>query len=180
DTALVGRVARAAARETRSRGIRQALSPVINLANDSRWGRVEETYGEDPWLTTQMGVTFVQAFENAGIVTTPKHFVANVGDGGRDSYPIDWSRRLLEEIHFPPFKAAVQQGHARSVMAAYNSVDGSPATASRWLLTAVLKKEWGFSGFVIADAGATGGANVLHFTSPDYATSAKLALDAGL
>src|SRR6185295_5066872 len=106
DTALVGRVARAAARETRSRGIRQALSPVINLANDARWGRVEETYGEDPWLTSQMGVAFVQAFENAGVVATPKHFVANVGDGGRDSYPIDWSTRFLEETHFPPFKAA--------------------------------------------------------------------------
>ena len=180
DTRLMRNVAGAIARETGSRGIRQVLSPVLNIASDARWGRVEETYGEDPCLVTRMGLAFIQPFEAAGIVTTPKHFIANVGDGGRDSYPIDWSERLLEELHFPPFKAAIQIGHARSVMAAYNSVDGSPATANRWLLTHKLREEWGFQGFVIADAGATGGANVLHFTSPDYATSAKLALEAGL
>lgn len=180
DTVLVRRVASAIAEETRSRGIRQVLSPVLNIASDVRWGRVEETYGEDPWLVTQMGLAFIEPLETAGIVTTPKHFVANVGDGGRDSYPIEWSKRLLAEVHLPPFMAAIQRGHARSVMAAYNSVEGTPATASAWLLTTKLREEWGFAGFVVADAGATGGANVLHFTSPDYATSAKLALDAGL
>src|SRR5438874_12232165 len=90
DTALVGRVAAAIASETRSRGIRQVLSPVVNIANDVRWGRVEETYGEDPYLASRMAVAFVGAMERAGIVATPKHFVANVGDGGRDSYPIDF------------------------------------------------------------------------------------------
>lgn len=180
DTGLVADVARAVAVETRSRGIRQVLSPVLNIATDVRWGRVEETYGEDPLLVTLMGLAFIQPIESAGVVTTPKHFVANVGDGGRDSYPIDRNRRLMGEIHFPPFRAAIQIGHARSVMAAYNSVDGQPATANPWLLTQKLRDEWGFSGFVIADAGAAGGANVLHFTSPDYATSAKNALAAGL
>ena len=180
DTSLVGRVARAAARETRSRGIRQALSPVINLANDARWGRVEETYGEDPWLTSQMGVAFIQAFENANVVATPKHFVANVGDGGRDSYPIDWSARFLEETHFPPFRAAIDRGRARSVMSAYNSVDGSPATQNRALLNGKLKRDWGFTGFVISDAAATGGATVLHHTEASTATATKNALDAGL
>lgn len=180
DTSLVGRVARAAARETRSRGIRQALSPVINLANDARWGRVEETYGEDPWLTSQMGVAFIQAFENANVIATPKHFVANVGDGGRDSYPIDWSARLLEETHFPPFKAAIDRGRARSVMTAYNSIDGSPATQNRALLNGKLKRDWGFTGFVISDAAATGGATVLHHTEASTATATKNALDAGL
>lgn len=180
DTAIVGRVAQAIARETITRGIRQVLSPVLNIATDVRWGRVEETYGEDPFLTTAMGVAFIQPFETAGIVTTPKHFVANVGDGGRDSYPIDWSARLLREVHFPPFQAALQQGHARSVMASYNSVDGLPATASPWLLTEVLRKEWGFAGYVFGDAGATGGANVLHFTSRDYTESTARAVNAGL
>ena len=180
DTALVAGVASAIAREARSRGIRLALSPVLNIANDVRWGRTEETYGEDPLLASAMGLAFVQSFERAGVVTTPKHFVANVGNGGRDSYPIDWSARLLDEVHFPPFRAAVQAGGARAVMAAYNSVDGSPATASRWLLTRTLKDSWGFSGVVIADAGGTGGANVLHGTSPDYETSGQLALEAGL
>ena len=180
DTGLMAGVASAIARETRSRGIRQALSPVLNIASDVRWGRTEETFGEDPYLASAMGLAFVRPFERAGVITTPKHFVANVGDGGRDSYPIDWSARRLEELHFPPFRAAVRAGGARAVMASYNSVDGSPATASRWLLTRTLKESWGFPGVVIADAGGTGGANVLHGTSPDYETSGRLALEAGL
>jgi len=180
DTALVGRVARATAREAGSRGIRQVLSPVINLATDVRWGRVEETYGEDPVLTSLMGVAFVSAFETAGIVATPKHFIANVGEGGRDSYPIDFSKRLLEEMYYPPFEAAISRGHARSVMSAYNSVDGSPATQNRALLTDKLKRDWGFRGFVISDAAATGGATVLHHTEATTATATKDALDAGL
>jgi len=180
DTALVARAARAIARETKSRGIRQVLSPVINIANDARWGRVEETYGEDPLLTSRMGVAFVGAFESAGVVATPKHFIANVGEGGRDSYPIDLDQRLLDEIYFPPFKAAIDLGHARSVMSAYNSVNGDPATQNHALLTDKLKREWGFSGFVISDAAATGGATVLHHTEASTATATKDALDAGL
>jgi len=180
DTALMGRVAGAIARETRGRGVRQVLSPVINVANDVRWGRVEETYGEDPYLTTAMGLAFIRAFERSGIVATPKHFVANVGDGGRDSYPIDHSARLLEEVFFPPFEAAVRDGGARSVMTAYNSVDGLPATQNPWLLRTTLKGEWGFRGFVISDAGATGGATVLHLTEPNTRVAAQHALEAGL
>lgn len=180
DTALVGRVAAAIARETRSRGIRQVLSPVVNIATDQRWGRVEETYGEDPVLASKMAVAYVRAAEGAGIIATPKHFVANVGQGGRDSYPIDVSRRLLEEVHFPPFRAAIERGGARSVMTAYNSVDGSPATQSRALLNGVLKGEWGFAGFVISDAAATGGATVLHHTEASTATATKNALESGL
>jgi beta-glucosidase len=180
DSGLVARVAAAIARETRSRGIRQVLSPVLNLASDVRWGRVEETYGEDPYLAALLGAAFVTEFERAGIVATPKHFVANVGEGGRDSYPIDRSERTLEELFFPPFKTAIQAAGARSIMTAYNSVDGSPATQNRWLLTTKLKREWGFTGFVISDAAATGGATVLHHTEPNTATAAKDALEAGL
>ena len=179
DTALVGRVARAIARETRSRGIRQVLSPVVNIANDVRWGRVEETYGEDPHLSSQMSRAFVRAFESVGVITTPKHFVANVGDGGRDSYPIEHGERMLEELFFPPFVAALDEG-ARSIMTAYNSVDGAPATQNAWLLNEKLKREWGFRGFVISDAAATGGATVLHMTEPNTPTAAKHALEAGL
>ncbi|HSL71349.1 MAG TPA: glycoside hydrolase family 3 N-terminal domain-containing protein, partial [Longimicrobiales bacterium] len=179
DTALVARVANAIARETRSRGIRQVLSPVVNLASDVRWGRVEETYGEDPYLSSRMAEAFVRSFEQAGIVTTLKHFVANVGDGGRDSYPIDYSPRLLAELHFPPFRAALRAG-ARSVMTAYNSVDGTPATQNRWLLTDHLKRAWQFGGFVISDAAATGGATVLHLTEPNTPTAAQHAFMAGL
>ena len=180
DTLIASRVAQAAARETRSRGIRQALSPVVNIATDVRWGRVEETYGEDPYLSTVFGDLFVRAFEQAGVVATPKHFVANVGDGGRDSYPIDLSVRQLDELHFPPFESAVRNAGARSIMTAYNSVDGSPATQNRWLLTDVLRRDWRFRGFVISDAAATGGSTVLHYTEPNTPAAAKHAWESGL
>jgi beta-glucosidase len=180
DTALVGQVATAIGRETRSRGVRQILSPVVNIATDVRWGRVEETYGEDPYLSSRMAVAFVGALERNGIVATPKHFVANVGDGGRDSYPIDISRRLLDELHFPPFRAAIVEAGARSIMTSYNSVDGDPATQSRALLTDKLKHEWGFGGFAISDQSATGGSTVLHHTEQSTATATVDALNAGL
>ncbi len=180
DTTLVGEIARAIAAETRSRGIRQVLSPVLNLASDVRWGRVEETYGEDPWLVSRMGNAFVAGFERSGVIATPKHFVANVGAGGRDSYPIAWGRRELEERFFPPFASAIRDAGARSVMTAYNSVDGTPATQNRWLLTEILKRAWRFPGFVISDAAATGGAVVLHHTEPSTPVAAKHALEAGL
>ncbi|MFI5311508.1 MAG: glycoside hydrolase family 3 N-terminal domain-containing protein [Gemmatimonadales bacterium] len=180
DTALVSNVAGAIAREAGSRGIRQVLSPVVNVVRDVRWGRVEETYGEDPFLTSAMGRAFIGPFERSGIIATPKHFVANVGDGGRDSYPIEYSQRLLEEVYFPPFKSAVRDAGVRSVMSSYNSVDGDPATQNRALLTDVLKRDWGFRGFVISDAAATGGATVLHHTEENTASAAKHAFEAGL
>lgn len=180
DTTLVAAVAQAIAMETKTRGIRQILSPVVNIARDVRWGRTEETYGEDPYLTTRMGVAFMQSFEKLGVITTPKHFVANVGDGGRDSYPIHFNERLMEEIYYPAFKAAFHEAGAQSVMTAYNSYDGRPCTASDRLLNKKLKEEWGFQGFVISDAGATGGANVLHFTTQNYAESTADAIENGL
>ena len=180
DTDLMSEVAYAIALEARSRGIRQVLSPVINIARDVRWGRTEETYGEDPFLTSAMGVAFISEFEKLGVITTPKHFVANVGAGGRDSYPINFNERLMDEVYFPAFKAAVQKAHAASIMISYNSYNGTPCTANNWLLNIKLKKDWGFKGFVISDAGAIGGANDLHFTSHNYTESTKKAIDAGL
>lgn len=180
DTELMGRVATAIATETRLRGIRQVLSPVVNLASDVRWGRTEETYGEDPWLSTEMGLAFTGPFERMGVLTTPKHFVANVGDGGRDSWPIHFSDRYLEESHFLPFRALVDRGGVGSIMTAYNSVDGRPASAHGRLLLDKLKGEWGFQGFVISDAGAVGGALVLHGTAADYPGSGEQAIQNGL
>ncbi|MBT4969281.1 MAG: glycoside hydrolase family 3 protein, partial [Bacteroidetes bacterium] len=167
NTNLMRNVAHAIAMETKTRGIRQILSPVLNIARDVRWGRTEETYGEDPFLATQMAVSFISEFENLGVITTPKHFIANVGDGGRDSYPIHFNERLLEEIYFPAFKASFQKANAWSVMTSYNSLDGRQCSANDCLLNKKLKDEWGFKGFVISDANAVGGANVLHFTSKD-------------
>jgi beta-glucosidase len=180
DTTLMGKVVGAIATQAKIRGIRQILSPVINIASDVRWGRTEETYGEDPFLTSEMGVAFVDAFERMGIITTPKHFVANVGAGGRDSYPIHDDERYLDEIFFPPFKAVIQRAGAQSVMTAYNSLDGTPCTSNNWLLNKKLKQEWGFKGFVISDAAAVGGANVLHYTAKDYPDAGRQAIDGGL
>ncbi|MCD0456888.1 glycoside hydrolase family 3 C-terminal domain-containing protein [Chryseobacterium sp. LC2016-27] len=177
---LMKEVSTAIAKESKLRGIRQILTPVVNLASDVRWGRTEETYGEDPFLTSVMGVNFVSSFENMGIITTPKHFLANVGEGGRDSYPIHWSKRYLEETHLIPFQKAFNQGKSRSVMTSYNLLDGRPSTANHWLLTEKLKKEWNFKGFVISDASAVGGANVLHFTAKDYDDASAQAINAGL
>lgn len=179
DTLLMQKVATAIAIETKARGIRHILSPVVNLATDVRWGRVEETYGEDPYLTTQMGLAFVRAFEQRGVVTTPKHFAVNHGEGGRDSYPIHYNERLLEETYLAPFKALVQEGGARSLMTAYNSLDGSPCSANDWLLNKKLRQDWGFRGFTLSDAGATGGANVLHFTAANYAQAGKQSVENG-
>lgn len=180
DTKLMHDVATAIAKETKLRGIRHILTPVINLANDVRWGRTEETYGEDPHLTSQMGLAFVSGFEKQNIITTPKHFLANVGEGGRDSYPIHWSKRYLEETHLVPFKTAFKQGKSRSVMTAYNFLDGRPSTANYWLLTEKLKGEWNFDGFIISDASAVGGPTVLHRTASTYEDASAQAMNAGL
>jgi beta-glucosidase len=180
DTPLMHRVSEAIALECRSHGIRQVLSPVVNIASDVRWGRVEETYGEDPYLSSEMAVAFVSEFEKLDVITTPKHFIANVGDGGRDSYPIEYNERLLREIHLPPFEACILRGGSRSTMTSYNSLDGTPCTANDWLNNRLLKGELEFTGFVISDACAVGGAMVLHFTAKDYAESVVQALNGGL
>lgn len=180
NTGLMFNVASSIATESKTRGIRQILSPVVNLASDVRWGRTEETYGEDPFLSSQMGVAYVSAFEKLGVITTPKHFIANVGAGGRDSYPVQFSERYLNELDFQPFMACFSTGNSRSVMTSYNSLEGSPCTANDRLLNQILKHDWGFKGFVISDASAVGGANVLHFTASGYADATANAINNGL
>ncbi len=180
DPLLVQSAAVQIAREARLIGIRQVLSPVLNLASDVRWGRTEETFGEDPYLASQMGLAFVRPLEAAGVVCTPKHFAVNVGAGGRDSYPIGLSERNLYMSHYRPFLSAFHEGKARSVMSAYNSFDGSACSASEKLLNKTLKTDWGFRGFVISDANAVGGELVLHRTASTYNESGKHALSAGL
>lgn len=180
DVELIERAATHIAMETKARGIRQILSPVVNLASDVRWGRTEETYGEDPYLSAKMGYAFMHAFESNGVITTPKHFLANVGDGGRDSYPIHQSTWYLERTQLVPFETAIKKAGARSIMTAYNSLNGAACSSNEWLLTKKLKKEWGFEGFVISDANAVGGELVLHRTANDYAESGVHAINAGL
>ncbi|MFC1725401.1 glycoside hydrolase family 3 C-terminal domain-containing protein, partial [candidate division KSB1 bacterium] len=127
-----------------------------------------------------MGVAFVQSFEKSGVIATPKHFVANTGDGGRDSYPVHFSERLLNEVYFPAFRACIEEAGAQSVMTAYNSLDGAPCTASDYLLNRILKDVWGFKGFVISDASAVGGILDLHHTVSNREESAEQAIENGL
>lgn len=180
DPDLVYRVAKATAKETRARGIHQCLSPVVNIVRDIRAGRTEESYGEDPYLTSAMGAAFCRAMREEGVIATPKHFVANfVGDGGRDSNEIHFSELILREVYFPGFKACIKAG-ALSVMAAYNSLDGIPCSSHRWLLTHVLRHEWGFEGFVVSDYGSVTGIPYKHYVVETPEAAAKLALEAGL
>ena len=180
DPELVYKVAKAIAKETRVRGIHQCLSPVVNIVRDVRAGRTEESYGEDPFLTAVMGAAFCRALREEGVIATPKHFVANfVGDGGRDSNEIHFSQRILREIYFPGFKACVRAG-ALSIMAAYNSLDGIPCSSNRWLLTEVLKEEWGFEGFVVSDYNSVTGILYKHCVAETKEEAAKLAIEAGL
>ena len=181
DPALLEEVAQAIGRETRARGIRQLLSPTINIARDPRCGRTEETYGEDPLLAAEMAVAFVRGVQSQGVVTTPKHYAANfVGDGGRDSNAIHFSERLMREIYFPAFEAAVRRGGALSIMAAYNSFDGLPCSCNPWLLTEVLREEWGFQGYVVSDYDSVIHILEKHQVAADKKETSKRAVEAGM
>jgi len=178
---LIYQVVTAIGKETRSRGIHQVLSPTINIARDPRCGRTEETYGEDPYLASRMAVAYIKGVQEQGVISTPKHFVANfVGDGGRDSYPIHFSERLLREIYFPAFRASIEEAGALSLMAAYNSLDGIPCSSNKWLLTRILRKEWGFKGYVVSDYFSVLHLMTKHKVAESKAEAAKLSLEAGL
>jgi len=147
------------AEEARVRGTHQALTPVVDVARDPRWGRVEETFGEDPYLVTQLGIASVRGFQGDAsfrdkkrIIATLKHFAAHgQPESGINCAPANVSTRLLRETFLYPFKEAIQKSGAISVMASYNEIDGVPSHASEWLLRDVLRKEWGFKGFVVSD-----------------------------
>jgi beta-glucosidase len=174
------RVGIAAARETRAVGVRQVFAPVVNVSRDPRWGRTEEGYGEDPFLNACMGVAWTKAFEETGVVSSPKHYVDNYGDGGHDSYPSNMSWRTLREVFLEPFRACVEEGGARSIMAAYNTIDGTPCSSNKILLTDILRNEWGFKGFVISDYSGIPGVHNPHKVAQSYAEGQAQCFEAGL
>lgn len=146
--------------EARATGVDMILAPVLNLARDPRWGRVVETYGEDPYLAAQLGLSYIQGAQgmsfdtNHTVIAEPKHFAAyGAPEGGTNTSPVDMGARELHMIMLRPFRTAVRQGHIMSVMAAYNEIDGIPMTDNPYLLKTVLRKEWGFRGFVLSDLG---------------------------
>jgi beta-glucosidase len=161
-------------------------SPNINIFRDPRWGRGQETYGEDPFLTGKMGVAFVSGVQDGDLnhlraVATSKHFAVHSGpETLRHGFNVDPSPRDLEETYLPAFRATVTEGHVQSVMCAYNSIDEWPACTNKMLLKEHLRDAWGFNGFVVSDCGAIVDINNGHKKTADVEHSAALALDAGV
>ena len=181
DLNLMGEIADAIGKETFSRGVRQVLDPVLDLARDPRHGRMEETYGEDPFLAACFGVEYIKGVQKNGVICTPKHFLANfAGEGGRDSRNIAISERELREIHMVPYKAAIVEAGALSLMTAYNAIDGVPCSANHWLLTDILRNEWGFAGFTVSDWSAVNQTFDHHKITNSLAESAIICSKAGL
>lgn len=159
DPELVRRLFEMTAAEARARGTHQALTPVVDVAREPRWGRVEETFGEDPYLVSRLGIAAVQGFQGDAtfqdkqhVIATLKHFAAHgQPESGTNCAPVNVSERILREVFLYPFKKALEEGGAISVMASYNEIDGVPSHANKWLLRDLLRKEWGFTGYVVSD-----------------------------
>jgi beta-glucosidase len=180
DDEFYGQVSAAIAKEIKAVGVRQVYAPVVNISRDPRWGRTEEGYGEDVHLNSRMGVAYTKALETGGVVASPKHYVDNYGDGGHDSYASNTSWRVLREVFLEPFRACVEEGGARSIMASYNSVDGIPSSANHRLLTDILRNEWNFKGYVVSDYWGVHGVHNPHRIAGSYAEAQALCLEAGL
>src|SRR5258705_5079998 len=188
NTDLISKVFTAAALETRARGSHQVLGPNLDVAREPRWGRTEETYGEDPYLVSRMAVAVVKAIQGQGptvdnehVIATAKHFAAHgQPEAGTNVAPANYSERVLREVFFPSFEAAVKEAGILSVMASYNEIDGVPSHANKWLLGKVLREEWGFKGNVVSDYYGITQLQELHHVAGDKADAAKLAIEAGV
>jgi beta-glucosidase len=160
-------------------------SPNINIFRDPRWGRGQETYGEDPVLTGRLGAAFIRGLQGADpahpkVIATPKHFVVHSGpEAGRDSFDVDVSPRDLEATYLPAFRMAVTEGKAQSLMCAYNAIHGVPVCASSPLMIDRLRRDWGFTGFTVSDCDAVANIHLFHFSQPDPAHAAAAALKGG-
>ena len=180
DEELYNRVGQAVGKELRAVGVRQVYAPVVNITRDQRWGRTQESYGEDVLMNSLMGVAYVKGLEGEGVVASPKHYVDNYGEGGHDSFASMTSWRALREVYLEPFRACVQDGGARGIMASYNSVDGVPSSCNSVLLKDILKDEWGFKGIVVSDYGGVEGVSGAHKMAPTNEDALALCLENGL
>ena len=181
DPDLVARMSARIGADMRSLGVHQGLAPVLDVVRDARWGRVEETIGEDPMLVATIGTAYVQGLESSGIVATLKHFVGySASRAGRNLAPVSIGRRELADVLLPPFEMAVRDGGVRSVMNSYSDIDGVPSAADASLLTDLLRDVWGFAGTVVADYFAVGFLATLHGIAGDWGQAAAAALEAGI
>ncbi|RHW17576.1 beta-glucosidase [Sphingomonas gilva] len=188
DPALVERIFSVAAREMRARGANLALAPVVDVARDPRWGRIEETYGEDPHLVSEMGLAAIRGFQGTTLPLKPdkvfvtlKHMTGHgQPENGTNIGPANISERTLRENFFPPFERAVTELPVGAVMASYNEIDGIPSHANSWLLGDVLRKEWGFDGVIVSDYFAIREMVTRHKMFTDIKDSAVRAMAAGV
>ena len=186
DTDFVVRMAQSIGKEARSRGINQVFSPILDVTHDPRWGRTEETLGEDPHLVARLGTAFIRGLQGHpsgkySVMTTMKHFgIHNSPENGCNVGPTNASERTVRDIYLRPFEAGVKDGGTLSVMSAYSEWDGVPASASRWLQTDILRKEWGFDGFVVSDYGSVAMLADRHAIASDKTRAAQLAVQAGV
>src|SRR6201991_4278607 len=170
DPELVERMAAAIGRDMAAVGVHQGLSPVLDVVRDYRWGRVEETIGEDPYLVAMLGSAYVRGLQGSGVIATLKHFAGySAARGARNHGPVSMGRRELMDVILPSFETAIREGGAGSVMNSYSDVDGMPAGADPWLLTEVLRDQWAFTGTVVS----------AYWAVPFLATTHKIAEDAG-
>jgi beta-xylosidase len=181
DPGLVHQMAVAIGTSMRSVGVHQGLAPVLDVARDPRWGRVEETIGADPYLVGVIGTAYVRGLESAGIIATLKHFAGYSGSAaGRNMAPVSVGRREIADVFLPPFEMALREGGARSVMHSYAALDGVPPAADRELLTGLLREQLGFDGVVVADYYGVSFLEMLHEVAGSPAQAAGLALQAGV
>jgi beta-xylosidase len=181
DPALVERMAAQIGASMRSVGVHQGLAPVLDVNRDARWGRTEETIGEDPYLVATIGLGYVRGLQSAGVIATLKHFAGySASRAGRNFGPVAVGPRELADVLLPPFELAVREGGARSVMQSYAEVDGLPAHADRGLLTDLLRGTWGFRGTVVADYFGVSFLELHHHVAANRAEAAALALAAGV
>jgi beta-glucosidase len=188
DPALLEKVMSVAALEARARGTHLVLSPVVDLARDPRWGRTEETYGEDPYLVSRLGVAAIRGYQGRSqtlgrdkVFATAKHFaVHGPHEGGINTAPGNFSERLVRDQYLFPFEAAITEAGAMAVMPSYNEIDGIPAHKNRWLLDRVLRQEWGFLGMVVSDYFAIEQMMSRHGVASDLADAARQSLGAGV
>jgi len=181
DPPLVQRMAWAIGAGMRKLGVHQGLSPVLDVVRDYRWGRVEETLGEDPYLVGSVGAAYVRGLESAGIVATLKHFAGySASRAARNHAPVSMGPREFADVILPPFETAIREGGARSVMNSYSDVDGVPVAADRALLTGVLREEWGFTGTVVSDYWSLAFLRTMHRVVDSFGEAGAVGLRAGL
>jgi beta-glucosidase len=181
DPTLVHEMASAIGRDMTAVGVHQGLSPVLDVVRDYRWGRVEETLGEDPYLVSQVGSAYVRGLEENGIIATLKHFAGYAASrAARNHAPVGMGPRELADVILPPFEHAVRYAGVRSVMNSYTDVDGIPVASDASLLTGVLREQWGFTGTVVSDYGAVAFLQVMHRIAATEGEAAAYALAAGL